>query len=134
MRGKKRRKLFQIKTTTITRIIFLGSIFLSGCTLGGPEFPTGDYIDSEGYITTFHTRGRFWVRSTDVDKVLTTHGDYTLDGEIITFKQNSLCPEGDGIYRWSEDGEHLNFELIEDDCHARLEALSREIIHYKHGE
>jgi len=118
----------------ISKILFLGigALIMTGCGLAGPKFPTGDYIDTEGFITSYHVDGKSWVRNPTSNEILATHGEYSAEGEIITFAKNALCPDGDGIYEWSLDGEQLHFELIDDNCEARIWALSLEITRYKY--
>ena len=109
-------------------------LLLAGCEPGGPQFPAGDYIDTEGFITSFQPDGRFWVRDSHTGQLLTTNGKYSVDEDVITFAGNVLCPQGEGVYKWTLSEDQLLFELIEDRCEARQRALALEITRYKSGE
>lgn len=120
----------------LSKVLVLGFVVLVmvGCNLTRSKFPTGDYIDTEGYVTSFHVNGRFWVRSVNTDEIQTTIGEYSVKGDTITFAKNALCPQSEGVYKWTLDGERLLFELIEDDCDSRVSALSLEITRYKYDQ
>ncbi len=125
-----------MRKSIFSKVLFLGFVVLTmaGCKPSGPKFPTGDYIDTEGFFTSFHVDGRMWVRNLNNGEIRTTYGKYSVDGDTITFATNALCQQGEGVYKWTLDGDRLLFELIEDKCDSRIRALSLEITHYKHGE
>ena len=82
-------------------------------------FPKGEYLDEFGNIISFEDGDKFTVTLPD-GTILVEEGQYTIDGDIITFLENEVCPPVEGVYRWSvgENG-HLNFELVEENCEGR---------------
>ncbi|MBN1305371.1 MAG: hypothetical protein JXA13_13115 [Anaerolineales bacterium] len=130
-----------MRISTFSKSLLLGSIVLgsivlltTGCHPSDPKFPTGDYIDTEGNLTSFHSDGQMWIRNLNTGEILATHSKYSVDGDTITFASIELCPQGDGVYKWTQDGDRLLFELIEDQCDFRIWKLSLEITRYKYGE
>ena len=101
------------------------ALFVAAGLLGvacAPEvvsFPTGQYLDEFGNTITLEVGDKFTVELPD-GTLLVEDGQYTIDGDIIRFLENEVCPPVEGVYRWSagENG-HIQFELIEDDCGVR---------------
>jgi hypothetical protein len=53
----------------------------------------------------------------------TGSGPINVEGDVIRFLNSSLC-DGVGEYRWSIDGESLQFDSLEaDQCPGRADAL-----------
>ena len=119
-----------------SKVFTLGFVVLvvAGCGPASPVFPTGDFIDSEGFVTSFMADGRVSVSSSITGEVLIENGEYSVDGDIVTITETELCPPGEGVYRWTLDGDRLLFELIEDNCDSRIWALSLELTRYRQGE
>ena len=100
--------------------IFVGVVMvIVACAPEAVSFPKGQYLDEFGNVLTFEDDDKFTVKLPD-GTFLVEDGQYTVDGDIISFLENEVCPPVEGIYRWSvgENG-HLQFELIEENCDGR---------------
>ena len=83
------------------------------------SFPIGQYLDSSFNVITFEDGGKYTARNPYNGRWLIYYGQYTVDGDIITFLDEG-CPKIEGVYRWrlSESG-FLHFERIDDTCMDR---------------
>jgi predicted GH43/DUF377 family glycosyl hydrolase len=83
------------------------------------SFPKGEYLDEFGNIISLEDGDKFTIKL-PAGTFIVEEGQYTVDGDIITFLENEVCPPVEGVYRWSvgENG-RLEFELIEENCEFR---------------
>ena len=93
-------------------------VMLTSCSTNPVDFPTGEYVDFRGYVTTFDVAGNFSVKSNDPTPIL---GNYSIEGNVTTVSDNAAyCPDDVGNYHWSVDVEGvLQFERIDDECGPR---------------
>jgi hypothetical protein len=100
--------------------LILTALVFAGCALSSQTFPTGKYSDTFGNTITYSDDGKFTV-VTSVGETIVQDGQYTIDGDVITFNESEICPPTDGVYKWSyDDGAGiLQFETVEDDCPDR---------------
>jgi hypothetical protein len=85
------------------------------------DFPTGDFEKAQQRIT-FMPDGTFTVWIINIESFDVEDGRYTIDGSQITM-QDEVCDPEEGNYTWQFDGTYLSFDLIEDACDGRLQAL-----------
>jgi hypothetical protein len=113
---------------SISRLLLLLVIALAiaGCVVDGSSFPTGEYLDSEGHITNFMEGGTFTLRLTN-GTVLVEEGRYSIEGDIISMS-DEFCPPVEGVYKWTNQGGNLLFELVEDDCTDRASSLNTAVL------
>ena len=95
-------------------------VIMVGCKPANPTFPSGDYVDDMGFMISFYPDGKFMVSYPDYDEGIVNNGQYSVDGETISINENESCPPGDGVYKWSLDGDLLILELVEDNCENRV--------------
>ena len=97
---------------------------LVACSPVSQEFPTGEYVDSNGGVIDFNEDGTYGVSDSDgKDPVI--FGVYTVEGNVITIMDNLFyCPDYVGIYYWSlENNRSLELEMIEEECAGRERIL-----------
>ena len=103
-------------------VLMVVLIIVTGCASTSPEFPTGDFVDSDGNITTFMADGRaITVLSCCPDDPVI--GEYSVDGDTVTFSDTGFCTIGEGVYKWALDGDNLQFEIVSDNCGGRRASL-----------
>lgn len=114
----------QIHVLLITLGIFLSAI-LAACSTQQTEFTTGEFATTR-ILTNFMPDGKYTVYDRALDSFDVTDGHYTIDGNKLTLVDGNDqgCGADVGQYTWDFDGERLSFELIEDACENRTEALS----------
>jgi hypothetical protein len=78
--------------------------------------------------------GRCTVSYPITGEVLIENGHYSVDGDIVTFIETEQFPPGEGVYRWTLDGDRLLLGLIEDSCENRILSFSQELTRYSQGE
>ena len=97
-------------------VLAIGLLVIVGCASTSPEFPIGEFVDTEGNIINYKADGRVTFSSPDFAGEQIS-GEYSVDGDTIT-SSDGFC-SGVAVYKWSFDGERLEFELVSDDCHER---------------
>lgn len=106
---------------TISLVAILGA-----CSSQQAEFPTGEF-QTDFTLIHFLPDGKFTVYNRALDSYDVSDGDYTINGNKITFVDgsNEGCGTDAGQYTWDFDGERnqISFELIEDNCEGRKDAL-----------
>lgn len=103
---------------TIVVILFVAATL---CACSSKEFPTGTYTYFDTSVE-YRDDGTFTLMSGN--KVI-TEGTYSIKDDEIQFT-DSYCAETDanpGIYKWQFEDGNLRFELIEDPCEGRVEAV-----------
>ncbi|MFQ5944821.1 MAG: hypothetical protein ACE5NC_01015 [Anaerolineae bacterium] len=107
-----------MKVVTLAKGFVLSVVLLIavGCASTSPEFPTGEFVDTEGNTINYKADGRvtFSVPEAAGEQI---SGEYSVEGDTITSSEG-FCPD-DAVYKWSFDGERLEFELVRDDCAER---------------
>ena len=98
-------------------VLAIGLLVIVGCASTSPEFPIGEFVDTEGNIINYKADGRVTFSSPDFAGEQIS-GEYSVDGDTLTAKAGGICT-GEGVYKWSFDGERLEFELVSDDCPER---------------
>jgi hypothetical protein len=119
--------MLRIFIKVIATIVLM--FILSSCGIDKPEFPTGDFIDSQDVILRIKPDEQCEAIYSVTGEVVAS-GPCTADGDIVTFVEYEQCPGIEGIYKWSLDGDKLRFELIEDSCENRIKSLSQEHTRY----
>jgi hypothetical protein len=113
---------------SISNLLVLGLVALAivGCTSNGTSFPIGEYRHSGGGITNYMDGGTFTHKFAN-GTILVEEGRYSVDGDIITFVDET-CPAVEGVYHWTNQGGDILLELVEDDCSARASSLDNELL------
>jgi ketosteroid isomerase-like protein len=98
-------------------------------TPGQPAFPVGTYTakDQDGaWVMSFRSDGTFTVKMDD--RVIVPGGKYTVKNDQVVLSngiETLLCGAGDGIYKWSFDGQALTFGAVSDTgCMPRQRTLT----------
>jgi hypothetical protein len=106
---------------TIVVILFAAAT-LSACS--NNKFPTGMYTYYSASVE-YRDDGTFTLMSGDQ---VVTEGTYSIQDDEVQFV-DSYCEERDanpGTYKWQYVDGKLSFELIEDPCAGRVEAVSQD--------
>ena len=99
-------------------IVSVVLLFVVGCAPTSPEFPLGEFVDAEGNVITYKADGRVTFSSPEFAGEQIS-GEYSVYGDTITSSEGGICTTGEGVYKWSFDGDKLEFELINDNCAER---------------
>ena len=102
--------------------VLLVAATLSACS--NDEFPTGSYRHNE-FVAEYREDGTFTLYE---NGEVSTEGTYSVEGDEITWIQDSFCDEqnaGSATYQWTADDNGLSYEVIgEDQCEERFATLS----------
>jgi hypothetical protein len=125
-----------MRKSLFSKVFTLGFVVLVmvGCGRASPTFPTGDFIDHLGLVLSLMPDGRCTLSYPTTGEVLIENGHYSVDGDIVTIIETEQCPPGEGVYRWTLDGDRLLLELIEDNCANRISSFSQPLTRYSQGE
>lgn len=104
------------RTLAVGFILAVGLLVIVGCASTSPEFPTGEFVDAEGNIINYKADGTITFSAPDSAGEQIS-GEYSVEGDTIT-SSDGFC-SGVAVYKWSFDGERLEFELVSDDCPER---------------
>ncbi len=96
-------------------------LFVVGCAPTSPEFPLGEFVDAEGNIINYKADGTVTLSQPESAGEAFS-GEYSVEGDTIT-SSDGFC-SGVAVYKWSFDGERLEFELVSDDCPERRASLA----------
>ena len=102
-------------------VLAVGLLVIVGCASTSPEFPTGEFVDTEGNVVNWMGDGRSTVVLSCCPEDL-YEMEYSVDGDngdIIIVFASELCTRN-GVYRWNLDGDELQFEIVSDNCGVRL--------------
>ena len=78
-----------------------------------------------GISSTILEGGRFTLEFNG--DVLIEEGCDSVDRDIINITESELCPPVDEVYRWTNQGRNLLYELVDDECADRALQLSNAI-------
>jgi hypothetical protein len=106
---------------TIVVILFAAATL---CACSSNKFPTGMYTYYSASVE-YRDDGTYTLMSGDQ---VVTEGTYSIQDDEIQFS-DSYCAERDanpGTYKWQFEDGKLSFDLIEDPCAGRVEAVSQD--------